>query len=113
MQHWNKIYSRRCWINNQFVPATISIEQNKIVGIRFVKDDDAIDFGNAVIMPGCIDAHVHINEPGRTEWEGFETATLAAAAGGITSIVDMPLNSSPVTTTVEALNTKKMLLPVI
>ena len=107
MQHWNKIYSRRCWINNQFVPATISIEQNKIVGIRFIKDDNAIDFGNAVIMPGCIDAHVHINEPGRTEWEGFETATLAAAAGGITSIVDMPLNSSPVTTTVEALNTKK------
>ena len=66
----------------------------------------AVDYGDAVIMPGVIDAHVHINEPGRTEWEGFETATLAAAAGGVTTIVDMPLNSSPVTTNVEALKAK-------
>jgi len=106
MQHWNKLYSRRCWINNQLIPATITIEQGKIAGIRFAKEDDAIDFGNAVIMPGCIDAHVHINEPGRTEWEGFESATMAAAAAGITSIVDMPLNSSPVTSSVEALQAK-------
>ena len=62
-----------------------------------------IDVGDAVIMPGLIDAHVHINEPGRTEWEGFETATRAAAAGGITTLIDMPLNSSPVTTTRSAL----------
>jgi len=59
------------------------------------------DVGHAVLMPGIIDSHVHINEPGRTEWEGFDTATRAAAAGGITSLVDMPLNSSPVTTTLE------------
>ena len=63
-------------------------------------------FDNAVVMPGAIDAHVHINEPGRTEWEGFETATAAAAAGGITTIVDMPLNSSPVTTTAAAFEQK-------
>ncbi len=56
------------------------------------------DAGDAVIMAGLIDAHVHINEPGRTEWEGFETATRAAAAGGVTTLVDMPLNSVPATT---------------
>ena len=63
-------------------------------------------FGDKVIMPGVIDAHVHINEPGRTEWEGFETATKAAAAGGITTMIEMPLNASPVTTTVAAFNLK-------
>ncbi len=62
--------------------------------------------GDKVIMPGVIDAHVHINEPGRTEWEGFETATKAAAAGGITTLIEMPLNASPVTTTAQALNLK-------
>ncbi len=64
------------------------------------------DVGDRVVLPGLVDAHVHINEPGRTEWEGFETATRAAAAGGITSLFDMPLNSSPVTTTAEALKQK-------
>ncbi len=65
------------------------------------------DLGNLVISPGIVDAHVHVNEPGRTDWEGFETATRAAAAGGVTTIVDMPLNSSPVTTTVAALDAKR------
>lgn len=64
------------------------------------------DVGERLVLPGLVDIHVHINEPGRTEWEGFETATRAAAAGGITMLVDMPLNSSPVTTTVEALQKK-------
>jgi len=64
------------------------------------------DVGDRVVLPGLIDTHVHINEPGRTEWEGFATATRAAAAGGITTLVDMPLNSSPVTTTVLALALK-------
>ena len=64
------------------------------------------DFGNLVLMPGLVDTHVHINEPGRTEWEGYETATQAAAAGGITTVVDMPLNCIPVTTTLSALNEK-------
>lgn len=64
------------------------------------------DFGDLVLMPGLVDTHVHINEPGRMEWEGFETATKAAAAGGFTCLVDMPLNSSPVTTTVQAFQEK-------
>lgn len=67
---------------------------------------EIMDLGDLVIMPGIIDPHVHINEPGRTEWEGFETATKAAIAGGITSLIEMPLNASPVTTTVDAFNQK-------
>jgi len=66
-----------------------------------------VDVGDRVVLPGLVDTHVHINEPGRTEWEGFTTATQAAAAGGITTLVDMPLNCSPVTTTVEALALKR------
>ncbi len=65
-----------------------------------------VDFGDVVIMPGIIDAHVHINEPGRTDWEGFDTATRAAAAGGVTTLIEMPLNASPVTTTVAAFEKK-------
>jgi allantoinase len=65
-----------------------------------------VDFGDAVIMPGIIDAHVHINEPGRADWEGFDTATRAAAAGGVTTLIEMPLNASPVTTTVAAFEKK-------
>jgi allantoinase len=63
--------------------------------------DKLIEAGNHVVMPGLIDPHVHINEPGRTDWEGFDTATRSAAAGGITTLVDMPLNSTPVTTTAD------------
>ncbi|HTM26703.1 MAG TPA: allantoinase AllB [Vicinamibacterales bacterium] len=65
------------------------------------------DHGDLVIMAGLVDAHVHVNEPGRAEWEGFQTATAAAAAGGVTTIVDMPLNSRPATTTVGALTEKR------
>ncbi len=61
----------------------------------------------SVLMPGLVDTHVHINEPGRTEWEGFETATRAAAAGGVTTLIDMPLNSIPATTTLSALEIKR------
>lgn len=64
------------------------------------------NFGDAWIFPGLVDSHVHINEPGRTEWEGFVTATRAAAAGGITSLVEMPLNSNPVTTSADAYRQK-------
>ncbi|HKZ67638.1 MAG TPA: allantoinase AllB, partial [Chitinophagaceae bacterium] len=64
------------------------------------------DVGDKVLMPGVIDPHVHINEPGRTDWEGFDTATRAAIAGGITTLVDMPLNSSPVTITAKAFDEK-------
>jgi allantoinase len=66
------------------------------------------DCGNLAILPGLVDTHVHINEPGRTEWEGFRTATRAAAVGGFTTLVDMPLNCLPETTTVEALEAKRI-----
>ncbi|MDE3202230.1 MAG: allantoinase AllB [Acidobacteriota bacterium] len=65
------------------------------------------DYGDAPILPGLVDTHVHINEPGRTEWEGFWTATRAAASGGVTTLVDMPLNCIPETTTVAALEAKR------
>jgi allantoinase len=65
------------------------------------------DFGDATILPGLVDSHVHINDPGRAEWEGFETATRAAAAGGCTMLVDMPLNCLPATTSVAALEAKR------
>ena len=66
-----------------------------------------LDVGNSAVLPGVIDPHVHINEPGRTDWEGFNTATRAALAGGLTTLVDMPLNSAPVTTSVASLAIKR------
>lgn len=101
-----QIYSTRCWLDGMLKPATVSFENGVITSIFPSKSANAFDAGDDILMPGVIDAHVHINEPGRTEWEGFETATQAAAAGGITTIVDMPLNASPVTTTVKAFNEK-------
>jgi len=90
--------------------AAILIRGEKILDIISISeiptDCPVEDMGNNVVMPGLVDTHVHINEPGRTDWEGFETATKAAAAGGITTLVDMPLNCIPVTTTVDALNQK-------
>ncbi len=66
-----------------------------------------VDLGDLPLLPGLVDTHVHVNEPGRTEWEGFATATRAAAAGGVTTICDMPLNSVPPTTSVAALRDKR------
>ena len=65
-----------------------------------------VDLGELALLPGLVDTHVHVNEPGRTEWEGFATATRAALAGGVTTICDMPLNSVPVTVSVAALREK-------
>jgi allantoinase len=70
-------------------------------------DVDVIDFGSSALLPGLVDSHVHINQPGRSEWEGFATATRAAAAGGFTTLVDMPLNCLPETTNVAALEAKR------
>jgi allantoinase len=69
-------------------------------------DVELIDAGSKCLLPGLVDTHVHINDPGRTSWEGFETATRAAAAGGVTTLVDMPLNSIPPTTTLDGLRAK-------
>lgn len=111
MKETTAIYGRRCWIDGQLQPATIYFEAGTItqivLGSKINSAPNIIDFGDKVIMPGAMDVHVHINEPGRTEWEGFNTATKAAAAGGVTTIVDMPLNSSPVT--VNVANFKKKL----
>jgi len=68
--------------------------------------DRAVDLGDLPLLPGLVDSHVHVDEPGHTDWEGFASATRAALAGGVTTIVDMPLNSLPVTTTVDALRVK-------
>ncbi len=86
-------------------PATVQHSDGVIVEVGEGPADD--DFGNLVVMPGLVDSHVHINEPGRTGWEGFRTATRAAAAGGTTTVVDMPLNSIPPTIDRRALVEKR------
>jgi allantoinase len=87
-------------------PATIRIDGEKIDGVGDYDAPFDVDYGDLAILPGLVDSHVHVNEPGRTEWEGFDTATRAAAAGGITTIIDMPLNSIPPTTSVRGLLAK-------
>lgn len=92
-------------------PAAVLAHEEKIVGFcapsGIPAEYEIRDFGELALLPGLVDAHVHINEPGRTEWEGFATATRAAAAGGFTTLVDMPLNCLPATTTVAALEAKR------
>jgi len=92
-------------------PGTVVISGGKIVGVAPLAESlDSIpvtDVGDQMILPGLVDVHSHLNEPGRTEWEGFETGTKAAAAGGFTTIMDMPLNCIPSTTTVAALEEKR------
>lgn len=98
----------RVFVDGGFRPATVRIEDGTIVGIdEFDPDADLVLPERMTLLPGLVDSHVHLDEPGRTEWEGFATGTAAAAAGGITTVVDMPLNSVPVTTTPEALAAKR------
>jgi allantoinase len=91
--------------------ASVHVAEGLIVRVGAWEDAppevSVVDAGESIVMPGLVDTHVHINEPGRTEWEGFETGTRAAAAGGVTTILDMPLNSIPATTTVDALEVKR------
>ena len=96
---------------DSIAPASIHITDDVIVGVHaYDRVPDGCELVEAdeasLVMAGLVDSHVHINEPGRTEWEGFATATRAAAAGGVTTIVDMPLNSIPPTTTAAGLNEK-------
>lgn len=101
--------STRVVVGDTTRPATVLVDGETITA---VSDHSSVvsvpveDLGELVVSPGLVDTHVHINEPGRTDWEGFETATLAAAAGGVTTLVDMPLNCIPVTTNGAALETK-------
>lgn len=92
-------------------PASIHVRAGRVTALAAFEDIPSechlVEAGkNSIIMPGLVDTHVHVNEPGRTEWEGFATATRAAASGGVTTIVDMPLNSIPATTTADALKAK-------
>src|SRR5438132_1126582 len=102
------IRSRRIVFPDDIRPASIKVRDGKIVEVTSFDDvtGEIEDHGDLVVMPGNVDAHVHVNEPGRTEWEGYETATRAAAAGGVTTIVDMPLNSIPPTTTLAGFEEK-------
>ncbi len=104
------IRSRRVLTAEGLREGTVLISAGRILDVvprDEVPETIAVDdVGDLVVMPGLVDTHVHINEPGRTAWEGFETATKAAAAGGITTLGDMPLNSDPVTTSVAALREK-------
>lgn len=99
---------RRVLLDDAFAPAFLRLQDGKIaeIGPCDSAPAEAFDAGDLAILPAFVDTHVHVNEPGRTQWEGFETATRAAAAGGIGTVVDMPLNSLPVTTTPEALAAK-------
>ncbi|MFO7299010.1 MAG: allantoinase AllB [Actinomycetes bacterium] len=99
------IRSTRVLVDGELRPATLRMEEGIVVEIGDGTADH--DFGDLVVFPGLVDSHVHVNEPGRTEWEGFATATRAAIAGGTTTIVDMPLNSIPPTTDVAALEVKR------
>src|SRR5215213_2773294 len=87
--------------------AAVHIDGRRIARITDWSDispqTHVVDAGDDVVMAGVVDTHVHVNEPGRTEWEGFHSATRAAAAGGVTTILDMPLNSIPATTSTDAL----------
>jgi allantoinase len=103
--------SRRVVTPEGVRPAAVYVQQGKISHLGPLEEVHTrlpvLDYGDAVVMPGIVDTHVHVNEPGRTDWEGFATATRAAAAGGVTTIVDMPLNSVPATATREALRAKR------
>ncbi|MDG4782162.1 allantoinase AllB [Micromonospora sp. WMMD961] len=91
-------------------PATVCIAGGRIEAVTdhdAVPDGPLTDLGDLPLLPGIVDTHVHVNEPGRTEWEGFSSATRAAIAGGVTTIVDMPLNSIPPTVSVPALEAKR------
>jgi allantoinase len=112
------IRSTRVVLPGGVQPADVHVNGARIVAVRehngappssALHPPSAVlyDVGDLVVMPGIVDSHVHVNEPGRTDWEGFRTATAAAAAGGITTIVDMPLNSVPATTSVRGLEEKR------
>lgn len=106
------VRARHVLVDGAFRPATVRVADGRITEVAAYDDGrdapDALDLpDSARLLPGVVDTHVHVNEPGRTEWEGFATATTAAARGGVTTIIDMPLNSIPPTTTVDHLRLKQ------
>jgi allantoinase len=105
------VRSRRAVLPDGVRPAAVHVAAGRIAAVAGYEEVPAgvpvVEAGEDALLPGLVDTHVHVNEPGRTEWEGFWTATRAAAAGGVTALVDMPLNSIPSTTTREALAAKR------
>ncbi|MFP3915965.1 MAG: allantoinase AllB [Actinomycetota bacterium] len=99
------VHSRRVVLPDGERPATVRMEGGRIMEVGEGPAD--LDFGDLVVLPGLVDSHVHVNEPGRTSWEGFASATAAAVAGGTTTVVDMPLNSIPPTVDVDGLARKR------
>lgn len=101
---------RRVVAQGEMRPAAVHVRRGVIAAVADFDDVPAdaeiVDVGGAVLMPGLVDTHVHVNDPGRAEWEGWDTATRAAAAGGVTTLVEMPLNAVPPTTTVVGLAAK-------
>jgi len=109
---YDLVLSGTVLVGGAFVPAQVAILGDTVA--RIASPDEQLDAAerrvladDEVLIPGIVDTHVHINEPGRTEWEGFASATRAAAAGGVTTLVDMPLNSIPPTISPEALEVKR------
>lgn len=104
------IRTRRLGLPEGIQPGILLIRSGKIEEIlpynAETSGNHQLDVGDSLVFPGLIDCHVHLNEPGHTDWEGFDTGTRAAAAGGVTTLVDMPLNSRPVTTSLAALRQK-------
>ena len=105
------VRSRRAVTASGTAPAAVAVTGGRIVAVEaydaVIEAAQDVDLGDVALLPGLVDTHVHVNEPGRTEWEGFATATRAAAAGGVTTIVDMPLNSLPPTVNADALQIKQ------
>ena len=104
--------AHRTWVDGAFRPAAVVVRDGRVASVEPIDADVLADRDETVpdahvLLPGLVDTHVHVNEPGRTEWEGFASATRAAALGGVTTIIDMPLNSIPATVDVPALQVKR------
>lgn len=104
----DSVAARRVLLDGAFGPATVHLADGRITAITSYDAGAGLVLpDSSYLLPGVVDTHVHVNEPGRTAWEGFATATRAAALGGVTTLVDMPLNSVPPTTSLEALARKR------
>ncbi|MCU4676029.1 allantoinase AllB [Catenovulum sp. 2E275] len=115
MSQITQLKSHQVITANGAISASILVQNKTIIALKpydYISDSisQVFDYSDSAILPGLVDSHVHVNEPGRTDWEGFDTATHAAAAGGITTVIDMPLNCIPVTITAQALADKLAVL---